>query len=223
MITTLDELKNAMSVKTDATTEQIQSTFEDIASFLMNKCSIEYRVTKYRFIDLEFYYFSDKHRDISVHPRNSNALSWYINDFGGIDLNFESKIEKIKVENNKKISFRYLLTEDSYFGGILIRQLKNLSTGDTLDGPWKVAELFRELDALSKIQNNPILRLDKHDHIEPTKSTRRNLLGASKNPYTKAESNLDLCFTNSYLDTTTLGKELEDFNNELYRFTIQLP
>lgn len=218
-ILSLEELKLWMSIPKNESKDSIAFRFKKIAEFLINKCSIEYKGTHYRFIDLEFYYFSDCHRDISTHPRQSKALTWYINDFGGIDLNFESKIERVHVETKNKVSYKYCLTRDAFFGGILIRQIKNLESGDILDGPWKVADLFRETDALTRYQDNPILIMDNHKEEAIIESIRHNLLGSCKTAKKKTANNLCSCFCESHFDESTLSSELITFNNQKYRFT----
>lgn len=85
---TMEKLKFLMYISADADKGTIIETFKDIAEVLRNGCVIKYRDDEYRIIDFEFYYYNKNHKDISVHPRNSEALCWYINDFGGIDLNF---------------------------------------------------------------------------------------------------------------------------------------
>lgn len=193
---TTDELRNKMRIPADASRDCIEQTFTEIAEVLKNGCVIKYEDMEYRILDFEFYFFNKNHQDISVHPRNSEALCWYINDFGGIDLNFKSKIEKKIVEKGKTWSFKYELTDDSYFGGILIRQLQRLSDKMVLDGPWKVADLFRIIDATSQRQKNPVLeikQLGAIDFKEP--QPRHNLLGSHKeNPKAKADYNLQECF-----------------------------
>lgn len=215
----IEEFRSLLCISKNEQTGNIEERFKEIADFLMKECSIEYKGVHYQFIDLEFYFFNDNHKDISVHPRQSHALTWYINDFGGIDLNFESKIDKVKTIKNNKISYKYNLTKDSYFGGILLRQLKNLSTGEILDGPWKVADLFREQDAVSHVHQNPIIIMEHHDVTEIKASARLNLLGASKDARKKAEYNKNSCFAGSYLDIETLASELVEFNKKAYRFT----
>lgn len=212
---TKDELKFHMCIPADSTKEYIEQTFVEIAEVLKNGCVIKYEDNEYRILDFEFYFYNKNHQDISVHPRNSEALCWYINDFGGIDLNFESKIEKKIVEKGKTWSFKYELTDDSYFGGILIRQIQRLSDKMVLDGPWKVADLFRTIDATSQIQNNPILELKQLDSIEfKEPQPRYNLLGSHKgNPKEKADYNLQECF----IDVPE-SKKLE-LETELARFT----
>lgn len=170
-----------MRIPADASRDYIEQTFTDIADVLKNGGVIKYENEEYRILDFEFYFYNKNHQDISVHPRNSEALCWYINDFGGIDLNFESKIKKVIVEKGKTWSYKYELTDNSYFGGILIRQIQRLSDKMVFDGPWKVADLFRIIDATSQSQKNPILQLKQLDPIEfKEPQPRYNLLGSHK-------------------------------------------
>ena len=83
---TLEELRNKMCIPSDASREYIMKTFKEIAEVLMNECVIKYNSEEYRILDFEFYFYNRYHQDITVHPRKSMALCWYINDFGGIDL-----------------------------------------------------------------------------------------------------------------------------------------
>jgi hypothetical protein len=216
----IKELKSLMRIPADANKEMILQAFERIAEVLMNGCVIKFQNEEYRILDFEFYYYNKNHQDISVHPRNSEALYWYINDFGGIDLNFESKINKTIVKKNNKWSFKYVLTDESYFGGILIRQIQRLSDNVVFDGPWKVADLFRILDATSQIQNNPVLvikELPSIDFMKPEK--RLNLLGSKKAPKAKADYNLQECFTDvSESLKLTLEAELAAFTRSPYRY-----
>ena len=203
-----------MCIPADASRDYIEQTFADIAEVLKNGCVIKYANDEYRILDFEFYFYNKNHQDISVHPRNSEALCWYINDFGGIDLNFESKITKKVVEKGKTWSFKYELSDDSYFGGILIRQIQRLSNKMVFDGPWKVADLFRIIDATSQSQNNPILEMRQLDTIEfKEPQPRYNLLGGHKGtPKAKADYNLQECF----IDVTD-SKKLE-LETELVKF-----
>jgi hypothetical protein len=193
---TIEELRYKMRIPSDASRDHIEQTFAEIAEVLKSDCVIKFENEDYRILDFEFYFYNKNHKDISVHPRNSEALCWYINDFGGIDLNFESKIEKKVVKKGKTWSFKYELTDDSYFGGILIRQIQRLSDKMVFDGPWKVADLFRIIDATSQRQNNPVLEMKRLDSIEfKEPQPRYNLLGSLKgNPKAKADYNLQECF-----------------------------
>ena len=218
---TIDELKNKMRIPVDASRDHIEQTFAEIAEVLKSGCVIKFENEDYRILDFEFYFYNKNHKDISVHPRNSEAMCWYINDFGGIDLNFESKIEKKIVEKGKTWSFKYELTDDSYFGGILIRQIQRLSDKIVFDGPWKVADLFRIIDATSQRQNNPILEMKQLDSIEfKEPQSRYNLLGSHKgNPKAKADYNLQECFTDvSESFKIKLEDELASFCECNYRY-----
>ena len=218
---TTDGLRNKMRIPADASRDYIERTFAEIAEVLKNGCVIKYEDVEYRILDFEFYFYNKNHRDISVHPRYSEAMCWYINDFGGIDLNFESKISKMVVEKGKTRSFKYELTNDSYFGGILIRQIQRLSDKMVFDGPWKVADLYRIIDATSQVQNNPILVLKQLETIEfKEPQPRYNLLGSHKgNPKAKADYNLQECFIDvPDAKKLELERELARFAECKYRY-----
>ena len=214
----MKDLKQLLSqLDANSSADEIKSTFSKIAEILKNGCVIQYDEKEYRILDFEFYFYNKNHQDISVHPRKSNALCWYINDFGGIDLNFESQIERD--ENNEKWSFKYKLTDDSFFGGILIRQIQRLSDKRVFDGPWKVADLFRVLNAVSQEQNNPILvrkQIDPIEFQEPMK--RYNLLGRHT-AKDKADYILQECFM-GVPDSKRhdLAEKLSTFSESKYRF-----
>ena len=214
-IMTIEELKSMMCIAADASKETITQTFERIAEVLMNGCVIKIQDEEYRILDFEFYYYNKNHQDISVHPRNSESLCWYFNDFGGIDLNFESRIEK-----ESKCSLKYILSEKSYFGGILIRQIQSLSDNTIYDSPWKVAELFRVIDATSHEPNNPVLVIQQLKPIYLPKPQKRiNLLGSKKDAKAKADSNLQMCFTEvSDSKRRELEIELDAFAGSPYRY-----
>ena len=217
---TIEELKVQMCIPTDAGKNEITKRFAIIAEALKNECVIKYLNEEYRILDFEFYYYNRNHQDIYVHPRNSEALCWYINDFGGIDLNFESKIKR-----DKEFPFKYCLTDQSYFGGILLRQILNTNNKMVFDGPWKVAELFRILNATSHQQDTPILEMKRLPSInfkEPIQ--RHNLLGSRKGDLEykakeKADYNIQECFTNVTEPLKhKLKAELVSFSKEKYRY-----
>ena len=213
----MEKLRNLMRIPAEAGKKEVEDRFKEIAEVLKNKCVIKYGKEEYRILDFEFYFYNKKHQDISVHPRNSEALCWYINDFGGIDLNFESDIKKEFVENNGRWSFKYELTDKSYFGGILIRQICRLSDKVVFDGPWKVAELFRILDATTQTQKNPILVV--REDLDPIKfktpEIRHNLLGSHKgDAKAKADYNIQECFIGV---SDSKKRELEDKLNKEFK------
>ena len=223
---TIEELKSLMRIPADASKDTIMQTFERIAEVLMNGCVIKFQNEEYRILDFEFYYYNKNHQDISVHPRNSESLCWYINDFGGIDLNFESKINKTIVTKNNKWSFKYELTKEAYFGGILLALLINKKglKGKKVFRTFFVISIavpqFIILDATSQRQNNPVLvikELQPIDFMKPEK--RYNLLGSKKDPKAKADYNIQECFTDvSDSLKITLETELASFVDSPYRY-----
>lgn len=217
---TLEKLREKMCIPANASIKDIEQTFNSIAEILKSECVIKYKNEEYRILDFEFYFFNMNHQDISVHPRESEALCWHINDFGGIDLNFESNIKKVHVVKNNKLSFKYELTDKSYYGGILIRQILRLSDKLLYDSPLKVAELFRTLDATSYNQNCPILEIKQIDTVEfKDPEERHNLLGSHKDAKTKADYNIQECFTNvSDSKKRKLEENLITFKNSKYRY-----
>lgn len=217
----MEELRKLMCIPAEAGKEEIKDRFEKIAEIFKNKCVIKYDEKEYRILDFEFYYYNKEHPDISVHPRKSKALCWYVNDFGGIDLNFESDIEKEFVENKGRWSFKYKLTDKSYFGGILIRQIQERGESKKVfDGPWKVADLFRVLDATTQTQKTPMLVLK--ENLEPIKfkapEKRYNLLG-KRSAKEKADYNLQECFLEiSDSKKCYLEDKLAKFRDSPYRY-----
>lgn len=194
----IDELRTLMSISANASKSKIMERFDSIADYLKNYCVIKAKDGEYRILDFEFYFFNQNHQDITTHPRNSEALCWYINDFGGIDLNFKSEIkisDPIKKKGIEIYSYKYILSKDSYFGGVLIRQIQRLSDKVIFDGPLKVAELFRTFNASHQLQDIPILMINESlENIDFTNPIRHNILGSHKNVEKKVNYNLQSCF-----------------------------
>ena len=196
----IDELRTLMSISANASESKIMEAFDSIADYLKNYCVIKAKDEKYRILDFEFYFFNQNHQDITTHPRNSEALCWYINDFGGIDLNFKSEINPATTKKEGKsittYSCKYKLSKDSYFGGILIRQIQRLSDKVIFDGPLKVAELFRTFNASHQLQDIPILIIEPQsmEKLEFTSHKRHNILGSHKDITKKVDYNLQSRF-----------------------------
>ena len=197
----IDELRTLMSISANASESEIMEAFDSIADYLKNYCVIKAKDEEYRILDFEFYFFNQNHQDITTHPRNSEALCWYINDFGGIDLNFKSEIkinDPIKKKGIEIYSYKYILPKDSdsYFGGVLIRQIQRLSDKVIFDGPLKVAELFRTFNASHQLQDIPILIIEPQsmEKLEFASHKRHNILGSHKDITKKVDYNLQSCF-----------------------------
>ena len=137
----IEELRESL-VLNDVAEEEIKDKFDKIAKNLFNNFIIKTSYGDFRFEEIEFYFHSKNHPDYIAHPRKSEPLIWYINDFGGIDINFKSEAQK---QTPNDPWSKYCWDKESYYGGILIRQLKRISDELILDSPLKVAELFRNL------------------------------------------------------------------------------
>ena len=213
----IDELRTLMSISANASESEIMEAFDSIADYLKNYCVIKAKDGEYRILDFEFYFFNQNHQDITTHPRNSEALCWYINDFGGIDLNFKSEINPATTKKEGKsittYSCKYKLSKDSYFGGVLIRQIQRLSDKVIFDGPLKVAELFRTFNASHQLQDIPILIIDPEslEKLEFASPQRHNILGSHKDITKKVDYNLQSCFEK--VDGSKRADLIESFQN----------
>ena len=154
---TLQTLQELMSITPDMTTPEIEDRFTQIAQMLFSRFAIQKGNKRYLFKEIEFYFYNKNHRDIITHPRISKPLYWYINDFGGIDLNFQSLSEKDNTHKNK-----HQLTPNSNFGGILIRQLISEDGSELLSGPLACANLFRHFNAIGN--NSAMPKLIEHNN-----------------------------------------------------------
>lgn len=76
------------------------------------KGSQEYYIT-----DIEFYLYCEGHKDIITYPRKCEAGEWFFNG-SGVDISFASNVE---FQNAKA-----KLSDNSFFGGILLRGIKRL-------------------------------------------------------------------------------------------------
>lgn len=154
----IDELRKLMTLDASMNTSDIEKRFEQIAKLMFEKIVVQKGNIKYLFKEIEFYFYNKNHRDIITHPRDSKPLFWYVNDFGGIDLNFASSIKcETRLNSHGKNVKKYVLDDSAYFGGILIRQLIEKESGEVLKGPWACAELFRCYDATGFDKSLPIL------------------------------------------------------------------
>ena len=110
-----EQLRQLMTLDANMNTYDIEERFEKIAKMLFESFAIQKGETVYLFKEIEFYFYNKNHRDIITHPRVSKPLCWYINDFGGIDINFTSSIECVNRENSKgKNVMKYVLDDSAY-------------------------------------------------------------------------------------------------------------
>lgn len=123
---------------------------EELANRLMKEYCIKKQNAFYQIAEIEFYFYSKKHRDIITYPRTCPMGSCFFHQ-SGVDLTIESSEEG----------------ENPCFGGILIRSIRKYDKDgkykETICGPLKcVYELFDVLDAVNS-KNNLTPVFEKHD------------------------------------------------------------
>ena len=212
----IENLRALLNISADMDSSQIEERFKEIALTLFNDFAIQKDSKRYLFNEIEFYFYNHLHRDIITHPRLSKALYWYVNDFGGIDINFESNISFREKEDTVSSKIKYILDDKAVFGGILIRQLVSCDGKETLDGPWACAELFRWLDAVNQNTCQPVIVEHNSGMAAYVRGKRIRLITGKQSILSKVEyilSNYD-----EYPDTSALCEDFSYFKEKSYRF-----
>ena len=212
------QLRQLMTLDAYIDTTGIEKCFEQIAKMLFESLAIQKGETKYLFKEIEFFFYNKNHRDIITHPRVSKPLCWYVNDFGGIDLNFASSIDYDSIPTGKgKNMKKYILNDDACFGGILIRQLISEDGGEVLNGPWACVELFRCYDATVIDKDFPIL-VEHYDNgmVGYIREPRINLLTSKQTVEGKVDYILNEYHENP--ERKNLYRDFSVFVDRRYRF-----
>ena len=173
-----------------------------------------------RFLDEEFIVQRyDAHSTQSIYIKLDYGVSntIRISDHRGYD--YLSYKYNIRLDNGGKKVKKYLLDDEAYFGGILIRQLVERESGEVLKGPLACAELFRSYDAIGVGMNKDLPLLVEYDNEEVRKilpKPRVNILKSSQQLKKKVDTILYLY--HKPIDKEILYKEFEDFKDKLYRY-----
>ena len=218
----IEQLRQLMTLDANMNTSDIEERFEQIAKVLFECFAIQKGETMYLFKEIEFYFYNKNHRDIITHPRESKPLCWYINDFGGIDLNFGSKIryEKRLNSNGKKVE-KCVLDDSAYFGGILIRQLISEDGCEILSGPLACAELFRCHNATGVDKEFPVL-VDNNAIVKYIRKPRVNLLRSKQSVEDKVNNILYQYHDNVQSSKETLYQDFINFKDKPYGYEQQI-
>ena len=216
------QFRQLMTLDANMNTSDIEERFEQIAKVLFECFAIQKGETMYLFKEIEFYFYNKNHRDIITHPRESKPLCWYINDFGGIDLNFGSKIryEKRLNSNGKKVE-KCVLDDSAYFGGILIRQLISEDGCEILSGPLACAELFRCHNATGVDKEFPVL-VDNNAIVKYIRKPRVNLLRSKQSVEDKVNNILYQYHDNVQSSKETLYQDFINFKDKPYGYEQQI-
>ena len=218
-----NQLRKRMTLDANMNTNDIEDRFEKIAKMLFESFAIQKGEKKYLFKEIEFYFYNKNHRDIITHPRVSKSLCWYVNDFGGIDLNFASSIKRENRVNSKRKNIeKYVLDDSAYFGGILIRQLISEDGSAIISGPIACAELFRCHDATGVDYEFPILVELNNDVMSFIRKPRVNLLRSNQSVEDKVNNILYQYHDNVQSSKETLYKEFLNFKDKPYGYEQQI-
>lgn len=219
----IEELRQLMTLDANMNTSDIEDRFEQIAKVLFECFAIQKGETMYLFKEIEFYFYNNNHRDIITHPRESKSLCWFVNDFGGIDLNFASNIKRESRVNSKGKSVeKYVLDDSAYFGGILIRQLISEDGCEVLNGPWACAELFRCYDATGVDHGFPVLVEHDNGTVEYICKPRVTLLRSNQSVEDKVNNILYQYHDNVQSSKETLYQDFINFKDKPYGYEQQI-
>ena len=208
-----ESLRKLMELDAGMNTSDIEDRFREIAEQLFRHFAIQQGEKIYLFKEIEFYFYNQHHHDIITHPRESEPLRWYVNDFGGIDLNFASRIEY------DRVSKKFILDDNAFFGGILLRKLISEDGREELNGPWACAELFRWHDAIGSDPSFP--KLVEHDNGEVgyIQNKRTNLLtGFKTEEKIRKKVNYILGIYKEYPANQEFCQDFITFYNKLYKY-----
>ena len=148
----MEQLGNLLrNIKADMNEKELVSQFKNIATKLMSEYAIKKGDNLYQMVEIEFYWYSPDHPDLSVYPRKSKAGNWFLHP-SGVDITLESCVDedisslREKWEDAKKEQKEDYSKESSY-GGILIRTLRKLTPNNDPDdmdsfivGPWNCSD-----------------------------------------------------------------------------------
>ncbi len=184
-INTKAELIKALSTPEDLIQKGV-GKFEELAKALMNNFQIKKGDNLYWMTDIEFYVYTDSHRDIITYPRNCEAGRWFFHA-SGVDISFKSKVE---LKEHPKHQMMPFLTKDAVFGGILIRGIvRDLTGAAPVDGPMKVCdELFDQFNAFNPPADFPLIvpaKESRNAQVIPDKDGR---VGLKDNAIEKVKS-----------------------------------
>ena len=197
--------------------ESQNKNFNELAEIILENIAIQKGNDLYIPREIEFYLYSSKHQDIITYPRNSCGGEWFFHP-SCVDITFESNVD-IR-PNSKGVDMPYL-TDDAFFGGILIRAIDKIDKSNgvvikSFVGPIKVLdELFDQFNAFNKPDNFPSIidhpyKLEKNGQHKS--GSRYNLLRDKKNIEKNSEKKV-----NDIIKYNYSGPQNTDLNNKLIR------
>lgn len=148
----MEQLLNLLEkVNDDSVKGQAFNVFKEIATKLMSEYAIKKGGDLYQMVEIEFYWYSPNHPDLSVYPRKSAADNWFLHP-SGVDITLQSDVDKEISElrnewNEAKKDQTADYSEKYSYGGILIRTLRKLTMENNSEdsksfivGPWNCSD-----------------------------------------------------------------------------------
>lgn len=213
----IKELNELLTFDAGMQPADIDRRFVQIASLLFGRCAVKKGDKTYLFKDIEFYFYNRNHPDIVTHPRSSDAMQWYINNFGGVDINLLSRMDyKDQQIGRERFARRYILDDDAFFGGVLLRQLVSLDGKEILDGPWACGEIFRSHSAVGHEEDYPIIIEHPNGMVGYIRKARQNILRTSQTVEKRVDSiAYQYC---QHPDHDQLYADFQAYKDKPYRF-----
>ena len=186
LINTIKELKDKLSDPKALVSNPV-AEFEKLAKGLMKNFQIKKGDKQlYWMTDIEFYIYTDSHRDIITYPRNCEAGMWFFHA-SGVDISFKSEV---RIEQHPKSKKRMpYLDKTAVFGGILIRGIIDSDSALPVNGPMNVCDaLFDQFNALDAPNNFPQIKevsIPRNVQVVPDKKGR---YGLNNDPEKKVKS-----------------------------------
>lgn len=154
------ELLEILKVPIGISEDDIPGYFDETAKLLFNEYCIKTGEELFRLTEIEFYLFSENHPDEYVHKkdRQKEPALWYFHG-SGMDITFGNRMD---------------------FGGILLRGMMNIRTGEFISGPLNVVhELFKSSKSVQ--DTNFGLVMVQHNHTSSEKPVAVPRVGLNKN------------------------------------------
>jgi hypothetical protein len=120
----------SMNMEFQINENSIETEFLRLAELLLWRSELVVNEAAFNFIEIEFYFYAEKHQDAFTHNHNESAGRWRFHNQG----------------------FDITLRGETGFGGILIRGVER--NGKTFNGPRRVLfELMSHLNPVTKMNN----------------------------------------------------------------------
>ena len=139
-------MNNLLNIINFKKREEYQAEFDRIAKELLNSYNLITPENAYRIRELEFYYYAENHTDFYCHknPRQQTKANFYFHRF--------KDSEKYLRLRQKGIDITFGIPDKSH-GGILIRAIQNINSGDVFTGIGKLTnQIIDEIGGPKEIQ-----------------------------------------------------------------------